>query len=140
MTRRELESRRVKAAVLFSLGWIPSAVARELGVSRMSACRWRATFQRGQSMRQRRASGRPPRLSAEQLRQLPALYHSAGEPNAAGFRAILAERTGVQFNRDHVGRLLKKLGIKLRRGRPKGGHNTTLVMPSPVERDEAIAS
>src|SRR6059058_1586864 len=69
LTRDEMESRRLMAAQDLQTGLSQSQVARKFGVSRTTASRWhRALNGKGvESLRKRRAPGRPSRLTADQL-------------------------------------------------------------------------
>src|SRR5437016_11160855 len=84
LTRDEMESRRLLAAQDLQTGLPQSQVARKFGVSRTTASRWnRALSGTGvESLRKRRAPGRPSRLSADQLADMRTVYH--GGPRAAG--------------------------------------------------------
>ena len=73
-------------------------------------------------LRKRRAPGRPSRLNAEQLQLVAEIYRSG--PRTAGFPtdrwttarfagAILA-RFGIQYDPDHVGRIIHRLGLRER--------------------------
>jgi transposase len=75
-----------------------------------------------ESLRKRRAPGRPSRLNAEQLAVVAEVYRTG--PRAAGFEtdkwttarfadAILA-RFGVKYDPDHVGRIMHRLGLRER--------------------------
>jgi len=125
LTRDEMESRRLMAAQDLQRGLTQSQVSRKFGVSRTTASRWhRALSGRGvESLRKRRAPGRPCRLTAQQLAEVAALYQMG--PRAAGFdadrwttmrfaEAILA-RFGVRYDPDHAGRIMHRLGLRERR-------------------------
>jgi transposase len=130
LTRDEMESRRLLAAQDLQRGISQSQVARKFGVSRTTASRWdRALSGKGfESLRKRRAPGRPSRLTADQLRGASEVYLSG--PRAAGFEndrwttSRFAEaiflRFGVRYDPDHVGRIMHRLGLRerIRRRRP----------------------
>ena len=124
LTRDEMESRRLLAAQDLQRGLSQSQVARRYGVSRTTASRWhRALSGKGlEALRKRRAPGRPSRLNAEQLSGVAEIYRSGSR--AAGFdtdrwttarfaQAIFA-RFGVQYDPDHVGRIMHRLGLRER--------------------------
>src|SRR5271165_2266688 len=85
LTRDEMESRRLLAAQDLQRGLSQSQVARKFGVSRTTASRWNRTLSgKGvESLRKRRAPGRPSRLTADQLKTLTEAYQAG--PRAAGF-------------------------------------------------------
>jgi len=124
LTRDEMESRRLLAAQDLQRGLSQSQVARKFGVSRTTASRWhRSLSGKGlESLRKRRAPGRPSRLNPEQLNGVAEVYRSG--PRAAGFEsdrwttARFAEaifmRFGVRYDPDHVGRIMHRLGLRER--------------------------
>src|SRR5438105_13474387 len=84
LTRDEMESRRLLAAQDLQTGLPQSQVARKFGVSRTTASRWsHALSGTGlESLRKRRAPGRPSRLTPDQLAETRAIYHAG--PRAPG--------------------------------------------------------
>jgi transposase len=129
LSRDEMESRRLLAAQDLQTGLSQSQVARKFGVSRTTASRWNRTLSgKGvESLRKRRAPGRPSRLTADQLKTLTDTYQAG--PRAAGFEtdrwttarfadAIFA-RFGVRYDPDHAGRIMHRLGLRERRRSPR---------------------
>jgi len=125
LSRDEMESRRLLAAQDLQAGLSQSQVARKFGVSRTTASRWnRALSGTGvESLRKRRAPGRPSRLTPDQLKALTETYQD--NPRAAGFHtdrwttlrfadAIFA-LFGVRYDPDHAGRIMHRLGLRQRR-------------------------
>jgi transposase len=125
LSRDEMESRRLLAAQDLQTGLTQSEVARKFGVSRTTASRWNRTLSgKGvESLRKRRAPGRPSRLTADQLKTLTEAYQAG--PRAAGFEsdrwttqrfaeAIFAS-FGVRYDPDHAGRIMHRLGLRERR-------------------------
>jgi transposase len=113
------EWRRMRALGLKYEGWPQHEIAEALGVSRSAVSQWLAAAQRQgpDALRSHPASGRSPRLTAQQKRLIPEfLWHG---PEAYGFRGqvwtcarvakVIAEEFGVSYHKDHVGRLLKEL-------------------------------
>jgi len=127
LTREEMEQRRLEAAQDLLNGLSQSKVARKFSVSRTTASRWyRALANKGvDSLKRRKATGRPSRLTREQLDRMAQIYHD--RPMAYGFSddhwttarmaAVIESQFGVHYDRDHVGRLLYKLGLRERRPR-----------------------
>lgn len=129
----------MKAARLLRAGLGQSEVARELGVHRQSVCRWARELERlgVRGLRKAKHTGRPPRLSAVQLRDIEralgrgpeAFGFTSGLWTASRVRDLIEYRTGVRYHEDHVWRILRKLGSSCQR--PTG---------RALERDEpAIA-
>ena len=80
-----LEERRREAARLLRQGLSQSEVARRVGVHRQSVSRWARELEQSgvRGLRRARRTGRPPKLSAAQLRDLKrALVRG---PEAFGF-------------------------------------------------------
>jgi transposase len=140
LSREEMERRRLAAAQHLLNGYSQSRVARMYGVSRTTASRWHhALVQKGvDSLKKRRATGRPSRLTADKLQQLTRLY--AEGPEAHGFAvlrwttgklALAIERQfGVHYDEDHVGRLMHKLGLRARRQRPDAFYAPSVYSPN----------
>jgi transposase len=130
-----LEERRLEAARLLRQGLSQSQVARQVGVHRQSVSRWARELEQSgvRGLRQAKRSGRPPKLSPTQLRDLERALKRG--PEAFGFvnglwtagrvRDLIEYRTGVRYHEDHVWRILRKL-------------NWTCQRPSAraLERDE----
>ena len=124
LTRDEMESRRLLAAQDLQRGLSQSQVARKFGVSRTTASRWfRSLSGTGlESLRKRRAPGRPSRLTTDQLNGVAEVYRSGSR--AAGFESdrwttarfadAIFVRYGVRYDPDHVGRIMHRLGLRER--------------------------
>src|SRR5580704_15682515 len=122
LNRDEMEKRRLEAVIDLQRGLTQSSVARKFCVSRTTASRWnRALQQKGvDALRKRRATGRPSRLSSEQLLLIPGLYaqgatahgFSDGRWTTARLAAVIEAKFGVHYDHDHVGRLMQKLGLR----------------------------
>jgi len=122
LNRDDMETRRLAAAKDLLNGSSQSQVARRYGVSRTTASRWhRSIVVKGMDgMRKRRATGRPSRLTADQVDIIRKMYHEGAL--AHGFSrdrwttGKLAEaierRFGVRYDQDHVGRLMHKFGLR----------------------------
>jgi transposase len=124
LTRDEMESRRLTAAQDLQRGLSQSQIARKFGVSRTTASRWYRTLSgKGmEALRKRRAPGRPSRLTLEQLTEVTGLYQAG--PRVAGFDSdrwtttrfaqAIQQRLGVRYDPDHVGRIMHRLGLRVR--------------------------
>jgi len=115
------EERRKRAWALKQAGWPQKEIAQALGVSEGAVSQWLKRAREGggvTALQRRPPPGMTPRLSAEQLAQLPALLARGAE--AYGFRGdvwtarrvaqLIADTFGVRYHRDHVSRLLRQLG------------------------------
>src|SRR4051812_5011873 len=87
LNRDDMESRRLQAAQDLLNGNSQSTVARKYRVSRTTASRWhRALVEKGyESLKKRRAPGRPSRLTSDQLTEVAEIY--AEGPQAFGMGA-----------------------------------------------------
>jgi transposase len=114
------EWRRLRAWALAQAGWGGRAIARALGVTPGAVSQWlkRARAGGAQALVHRMPPGSAPRLSAEQLAQLPTLLSYGAE--AYGFlgdvwtsrrvAAVIKREFGVVYHRAHVSRLLRQIG------------------------------
>jgi len=115
----ELERRRLHAVSLVNDGYSLNEVARRVGCNASSVMRWRDAFRRGgrQSLRPKPTPGRPPLLTRRQKARL--VTYLVQGPLAHGYRTdlwttlrvaqLVQRKFGVQYHRDHVGRLLHAL-------------------------------
>ena len=120
-----LEQRRMEAARLLRLGLSQSEVARKVGVHRQSVSRWARELEQSgvRGLRKAEHTGRPPKLSPAQLRELEralkrgpeALGYANGLWTAGRVRDLIADRTGVRYHEDHVWRILRQLGWSCQR-------------------------
>ncbi len=125
LTREEMEKRRLAAAQQLLNGCSQAKVARMYGVSRTTTSRWYQAIARVgiDALRKRRATGRPSRLTQEQLEEVAHMYRkgpvhygfSTDRWTTARLAAAIETQFGVRYDEDHVGRLLHKLGLRSRR-------------------------
>ena len=114
------EARRLQAWKLKEKGWKQAQIAEALGVSRGAVSQWfkKAQTEGLQALYQRQGGGPKPRLSEEQLQQLPNLLAKGAE--GYGFRgavwtcprvaAVIKREYDITFTPQHVGNLLRKVG------------------------------
>jgi putative transposase len=125
LNRDDMETRRLAAAKDLLNGSSQSQVARRYGVSRTTASRWhRSIVVTGvDGMRKRRATGRPSRLTADQVDNVRRMfidgaiaYGFSKDRWTTGKLAQAIERKfGVRYHQDHVGRLMHRFGLRERR-------------------------
>jgi putative transposase len=127
ISRDEMESRRLLAAQDLQTGLSQSQVARKFGVSRTTASRWNhALSDKGvESLRKKRAPGRPCRLTSDQLKTVVEIYQAGSR--AAGFNSdrwtasrfadAIFDRFGIRYDPDHAARITFRLGLRKRRPR-----------------------
>jgi transposase len=126
LTPEQLEERRLAAAMLLHRGRMTqAAIARHLGVSRASVCRWAAIVRRQSrhGLRARPKAGRPPRLDARAWARLGRLL--ARGAVAAGFEterwtlrriaALIRREFGVRYHPRYLERPLRAHGYTAQR-------------------------
>ena len=96
-------------------GLAPGEAARLFGVDRRTVFRWLARHRRGESLRERPRSGRPPKLVPARYEQLRALVVAHPDATLPEHAARLAALTGVSLSPSHLSRLLTKLGLRLKK-------------------------
>jgi len=113
------EQRRLQALKLHASGWRQNKIAEALGVSEGAVSQWisKAETQGVEALRHQPPPGRPSKLSAEQLAQLPDLL--AKGPEAFGFRGqvwttervahLILQVFGISYHPAHCSRLLRDL-------------------------------
>lgn len=116
-----LERRRFKAIALLKEGFTPVEVARQLGVDRRSVRRWNAAYRKAgkEGLAAKPASGRPSKLSIEQRKRLrgyllqgaKAFGHPTDLWTCPRVARLIREQFGVRYHVDHIGRLLRLLGL-----------------------------
>ena len=121
LTRQQMEERRLEAARLLRQGQLSqAAIARQLGVTRMSMSHWNQRLTDGgrRGLRLQKATGRPSRLTKEQCRTwLKILKRGALH---AGFdtdrwtlnhiQQVIQHEFGVVYHPNYLSRALKRWG------------------------------
>lgn len=120
-TQEALERRRLRAASLLADGKGVAETARLVSASLTSVKRWKQAWEQGgvEALAARPIPGRKSKLSRSQQERLVKILVAG--PRAAGYRtelwtcarvaAVIADRFGVSYHPDHVGRLLHALGF-----------------------------
>lgn len=112
-------------------------IARHLGVSEATISKWKKVLaQTGpEGLQARKASGRPPKLSAAEQQELVHKLEqgalAAGFPTAqwtqARVKKVIEREFGVSYHRDYISRLLHGLGWSVQ-----------IPDPRAIERDEEL--
>jgi transposase len=114
-----LEDRRKRALALLDSGYSLNEVGRRIGCHASSVMRWRDCRRQGgtRALRVRCSPGRPPKLDPAKRKRLVDLLLQG--PLAQGYRtnlwttariaAMIEREFGVQYHRDHVGRLMHSM-------------------------------
>ncbi len=114
------EGRRFRAWELHEAGWSGKAIAAALGVTTGAVSQWLSRARTGggrAALRKRPPPGPAPRLTAEQLQQLPTLLAKGAE--AYGFlgdvwttkrvATVIRTEFTVSYHPAHVSRLLRQI-------------------------------
>ena len=115
-----LEDRRRRALALLKTGLSLNEVGRRIHCAASSVMRWFKAWRRGgaKALRVGASPGRPPKLRPAERRRLVKLLVKG--PLAHGYRTnlwttariaeVIQRECGVDYHRDHVGRLMRHLG------------------------------
>ncbi len=126
LDHKTLEALRLRAVDAVNSGEHPADVARALGLNRTTVYGWLAKYRGGGrgALLAKPVPGRPPRLSALQMRRLVALVTGA-DPRQMQFdfalwtramvRELIRREFGVGLSEVSVGRLLARLGLSPQR-------------------------
>ncbi len=118
-----LEGRRRRAWELKQQGWKQQDIAVALGVTKGAVSQWVRRAREGgvEALRRHPPKGPPPKLTAEQLAQLPSLLAPGAE--AYGYRGqvwttkrvaeVIWRTFGVRYHPAHVSRLLRSVRLSV---------------------------
>jgi len=146
LTLEQIEERRLAGATLLRRGQLSQAeIARTLGVSRASVCRWAATLaQEGpRGLEARPIPGRVPRLDEKAWTHLGRLLDQGAV--AAGFAtarwtlkriaAVIEREFGVHYHPRYLERPLKAHGFSVQRPATRAKERDELVIAVWPKRD-----
>lgn len=138
-TAEQLEARRREAIRLLEAGHRQADVARAVGTTRTSVCRWRQAYQRDgpEALRAKPPPGRPAYLTDAQKADLRRRLLKGAR--ASGFRTdlwtcpriadLIQRRYGVRYHVDSLPRFLRVLGFSCQKPEKRA-----------IERDEAVVA
>jgi transposase len=146
LTSEQMEERRLAGATLLRQGRLSQAqIARRLGVSRASVCRWAATLaEEGlHGLEARPIPGRSPRLDEKAWARLGRLLDRGAM--AAGFAterwtlkriaALIEREFGVRYHPRYLERPLKAHGFSVQRPATRAKERDELVIAVWPKRD-----
>ena len=119
------EGRRLRAWALKQQGWSQQAIPEALGVTAGAVSQWMRRGREGgvDALKRRIAPGPTPKLTDEQLAQVPVLLAQGAE--TFGFRGdiwtakrvatVIRREFGVRYHPHHVGKLLRAAGWSVQR-------------------------
>ena len=123
------ECRRFRAWELKEKGWTQQKIAEALGVTKGAVSQWLKKAEQGgiETLRHRKRSGAPSRLTLSQKSELPDLLSKGAE--SYGFRgelwtckrvaSVIRRHYGVSYHPSHVSRILRSLGWSLQKPKPR---------------------
>lgn len=138
LTREQMAERRQEGVRLLQAGQMTQAeIARDLGVSEAAVSHWkqRLEAQGAESLRRRKATGRPPGLNGQQkqalVEKLQAGAQAAGYPTEQWtqrrVQQVIEREFGVRYHQNYISRLLHGLDWSVQK-----------VEPRALERDEEL--
>ncbi len=119
------EGRRFRAWELRKKGWTQQRIAEALGVTQGAVSQWLKKAEEGgvETLRHRKRSGAPSRLTPGQKSEIPELLSKGAE--SYGFRGeiwtcervaeVIRGHYGVSYHPSHVSRILRSLGWSLQK-------------------------
>ena len=149
LTSKQMEERRLAGVTLLRQGRLSQAeIARHVGVSRASVCRWAATLaQEGpRGLEARPIPGRSPRLDEKAWARLGRLLDRGAM--AAGFAterwtlrriaALIEREVGVHYHPRYLERPLKAHGFSVQRPATRAKERDELVIAVWPKRDWVV--
>ena len=106
---------RERLVTAIDAGLPPSEAATHFRVSMRTIYRWRARHRRGESLRERPRSGRPPKLPPERYPELREIVLAQPDATLPEHAARLAIQTGIDLSPSHLSRLLARLDLPLKK-------------------------
>ena len=110
-------------------GLASGEAARLFGVHVSTVYRWRRRSRRGQSLAERPRSGRPPKLAPTRYPVLRELVLADPDATLPDHAARLEATTGIRLSPSHLSRLLRRLGLPLKKSRSSPSNATRSSVP-----------
>lgn len=98
-------------------GLAPGEAARLFSVDLSTVYRWRRRARRGESLVEKPRSGRPPKLHPAHYPELRTVVLAQPDATLPEHAARLAATTGIRLSPSHLSRLLRRLGLPLKKSR-----------------------
>jgi transposase len=123
------QARRLLGLALVLEGSTREAAAKAVGMTRQTLRDWvhRYNILGVEGLRNKPISGRPPRLSEAQLRELDVIVEAGPDPDkdkvvrwrCVDLKAVVAEKFGVDLSEDRIGYLMNQRGYRRLSVRPQ---------------------
>jgi len=148
LTRKQMAERRAEGGRLLEAGEMSQAeIARHLGVSEVTISRWKKALKKGgaEALKARKASGRPPKLKADEKQQLVQKLEpgalASGFPTEqwtqARVQKVIEREFGVHYHRDYISRLLHGLGWSVQKPDPRAKERDEELIQAWLSKDWA---
>ncbi|NLX43345.1 MAG: helix-turn-helix domain-containing protein [Chloroflexi bacterium] len=115
MASRPSADFRERLVAACDAGLAPGEAARLFGVDVSTVYRWRRRARRGESLAEKPRAGRPPKLVPERYADLRAVVLAQPDATLPEHAARLEAATGIRLSPSHVSRLLRRLGLPLKK-------------------------
>jgi transposase len=115
MARRPAADVRERLVAAIDAGLPLGEAATRFRVSVRTLSRWLARHRRGERLADKPRSGRPPKLRPEQIPVLRELVQAQPDATLIELAARLEAATGVRLSPSHLSRLLRRLGLPLKK-------------------------
>ncbi len=113
-TRHSVDLRE-RAVAAVDAGVPRSEIVRAYRIAPRTLERWLARHRAGEALTDRPRSGRPPKLAPDRYPDLRALVARQPDATLAEHVDRLAVTTGIQLSPSHLGRLVRRLGLTLKK-------------------------
>ena len=112
MARRPSADFRERLVTAIDAGLPPSEAATHFRVSIRTISRWLARHRRGESLRERPRSGRPPKLPPERYAEVRAVVLTSPDATLPEHAARVEATTGIRLSPSHLSRVVRRLGLR----------------------------
>lgn len=117
MAARPSADFRERLVAACDAGLAPGEAARLFGVDVSTVYRWRRRARRGEALAEKPRSGRPPKLDPARYPALRALVLAQPDATLPVHAVRLASATGIRLSPSHLSRLVRRLGLPLKKSR-----------------------
>jgi transposase len=124
MASRPSADFRERLVAACDAGRTSGEAARLFGVDVSTVYRWRRRAHRGESLAEKPRSGRPPKLPPSRYPALRDLVLAQPDATLPEHAARLEARTGIRLSPSHLSRLLRRLGLPLKKSRSSLSNGT----------------
>lgn len=146
LTREQMAERRQTGVRLLKAGDLSQAeIARQLGVSEAAVSVWNRKLKQfgSKSLRARKATGRPPRLSKPNQQQLlktlrrgaPAAGFETARWTQARVHHVITKQFGIRYHPNYISRLLHNLGWSVQKPETRARERDEILIRNWLRKD-----